>query len=445
MRRFINNYTAAAVVLLLLAGFWFFAGSDQQQVRQAPFLLLTGALFGLVLQRSRFCFFCVLRDLFEYGNGKPAAGLIVALAVGSAGYLVLFGNWIADPSAGYLPQDAHIGPVSWHLLLGGLLFGWGMALSGSCISAHLYRLGEGYMVAPFALAGSAAGFVIGFMVWNRLYVATVSTSPVVWLPETGGYAVWALIQITLLLALMIWLLVRFQGTSSAADESGCDPQGAALPGNTEMSRNTSVTAGVPGETSHLRVADDCMGPPATPSASAGSVAEKMTLSSIWNRVFVHRWPTWVGGIAVGVLSMIAYLRVEPLGVTAELGRYSRQLGSTLGILPDRLEGLDGFAGCSTAAAPELLTGNGIFVLALVGGSLFSALLSGRFQLSRLTAMKAGKGLAGGMLLGFGAMISLGCTIGTTLSGISAFALSGWVFSAAMVAGVWTGIRWKWHH
>ena len=58
----------------------------------------------------------------------------------------------------------------------------GMAISGSCISAHLYRLGEGSPTAPFALAGTAVGFAAGFWSWNPLYLATVSAAPVVWLP-----------------------------------------------------------------------------------------------------------------------------------------------------------------------------------------------------------------------------------------------------------------------
>jgi uncharacterized membrane protein YedE/YeeE len=34
-------------------------------------------------------------------------------------------------------------------------------------------------------------------------------------------------------------------------------------------------------------------------------------------------------------------------------------------------------------------------------------------------------------------------VGTFLSGISAFALSGWLFAAALYAGVWFGLQAKW--
>jgi hypothetical protein len=51
---------------------------------------------------------------------------------------------------------------------------------------------------------------------------------------------------------------------------------------------------------------------------------------------------------------------------------------------------------------------------------------------------------GGVLLVWGAMISLGCTIGVLLSGIQAFSVAGWVFGAVMFAAVLIGIKLKLH-
>ena len=49
--------------------------------------------------------------------------------------------------------------------------------------------------------------------------------------------------------------------------------------------------------------------------------------------------------AVGVLAMVAYLRVAPLGVTAEISSRARQVAAELALLPPRLEGLDTLRGC----------------------------------------------------------------------------------------------------
>ena len=66
--------------------------------------------------------------------------------------------------------------------------------------------------------------------------------------------------------------------------------------------------------------------------------------------------------------------------------------------------------------------------------------AGAFRPALPTAKKASSGFAGGLLMGWGAMTALGCTVGTLLSGIMAFALSGWVFAVATAAGAWLGLR-----
>lgn len=379
--------TAAGVLLLLLLYSFNKLHAHPDYGSSLAFALAAGALFGVVLQRSRFCFFCILKDFFEKKDGRPLIGIVTALIVGSIGYLVLFESWISNPQAGYYPMEAHIGPVSWHLILGGLLFGWGMVLSGSCISAHFYRLGEGSVLSPIALAGTLFGFMLGLASWNRLYRLTISDAPVVWLPEYLGYSGSLYLQLALLLTLLVWLIVKFIPEDATASN--------------------------------------------TPARS---------LKAIYNRVFVDRWPTWIGGIGVGLISIFYYFRVEPLGVTAEINRVARLSGWSA--IPDRLEGMDGLAGCTPNMGPELFTANGLFILALIAGATLTGVLAGQFKPKRPGLRASVNSFLGGIMLGFGAMISLGCTIGATLSGIHAFALSGWIFTIGMVFGVWSGLKVK---
>lgn len=368
-----------------LAWFSFYLGEQSEYgASREWFILVIGVLLGVALQRSRFCFFCVLRDYFEKHDSRGVIGILAALAIGSVGYLVIFGGWVVDPQAGYLPPNAHIGPVSWVLPVGAVLFGWGMALSGSCISAHLYRLGEGSVLSPVALIGAFFGFWLGFWSWNSLYLSTLSEAEAVWIPAETGYG-WALVVQLLLLALIfLWLIKRWP-----------------RPENRTW--------------------------------------EPLTFRVLWRKVWIDRWPTWVGGLMIGALGIFAYLRFAPLGVTAQLGSLSRAFGNRLGVLPEKLEGLDGFSGCSTAVSTSLLNENGILVLGLVAGALFVGVLSGEFEIEKKHILDYLAALLGGLLLGFGAMISLGCTIGTLLSGVSAFAWSGWVYALFLVLGVWSGL------
>lgn len=360
--------------------------------RTLAFALLTGGLLGLVLQRSRFCFYCHARDWFEDGNPRGLLAIVLALAVGSVGMTVILGGWVPVPEPGKLPPDMHIGPVSGVLVLAGLAFGTGMVVSGSCISAHWYRLAEGSPVAPFALVGTALGFVLGFRTWNPLYSLAVADAPVVWLPAHLGYGGALALQLAVLGAIAAWLWRGF------ARELPPAPASRQVP----------------------------------------------NLRTVWRQLWTGRWPYWVGGLAVGAIAALTIVRMRPLGVTATLGGATRQGAQSLGWIPERLNGLDGFAGCATTPQASWLTPNALVLAGLIAGAFIAGLASRQFAPRWPTGREAARGLAGGVLLGWGAMTGLGCTVGTLLSGTMAGALSGWVFGLSLFVAVWAGLKVKAH-
>lgn len=377
----------AAVAIVLALGIAAYVLHARSQAALSLSIVF-GAIFGVVLQRSRFCFFCMFREWYDERDPRGLLGLIVALVVGILGYTVVFGAWLPDAATGRLPPDAFIGPISGALVAAGLAFGAGMAISGSCVSAHLYRLGEGSPTAPFALAGTFLGFGLGFSTWNTIYLSVVADAPIVWLPKWLGYAGAGLVAIAVL------LLTAY-----------------------------ALTRGSPKRTDHAVRDDD-----------------------FFRSVFVNRWPAWIGGAIIGVLGTVSYFRVAPLGVTAEIGGRARQAASAAGILTDRLQGLDTLRGCIIVARDLALSPNGGLVLALIAASFAAALVAGQFKPSWPSLSQISRGLIGGVFLGWGAMTGLGCTVGTLLSGIMAGALSGWIFGAAVFAGVaatlWGGRRLK---
>jgi uncharacterized membrane protein YedE/YeeE len=287
-----------------------------------------------------------------------------------------------------LPPGAHIGPVSWALLAAGLAFGLGMVLSGACLSGHLYRLGQGYTRAPFALFGSLVGFGVAFYSWNWLYVRAIAQAPTPWLPGLLGYGGALAVHLGVIGLMALLLLPRLPWL------------------------------------------------PAQPP-------RVVTFRWVSERIFVERWNPLITGALVGAVGTFAYLRVEALGVTAQLGTITRTMLADTALLPAHLYGLDALAGCATEVV-RTVTDNGWLIAGLVLASLAAALVGNHFQLSPLTARSGGTALLGGVMMGWGAMTALGCTVGTLLSGISAFALSGWVFAAALYAGVWLGIRLRLH-
>lgn len=375
---------AVPITLLVAIGVWSWFLHTQTGGRDLSFSLLAGAAFGIVLQRGRFCFLCNFRDFVERQEARGLISIIVALAAGVVLYHAVMMAWVPVPQPGRLPPNAHIGPVGPVLAFAALAFGIGMAISGSCLSAHLYRLGEGSPTSPFALIGAAAGFFVGFLTWNPLFSLAIYASPAIWLPHSLGYTGTLLLSLALCAALAL-LLLRFAVRGTESREVGLD------------------------------------------------------LSSAARRVFIERWPPVLVGLMVAAISAIAFLRVAPLGVTAELGSIVRTGGASAGLLPDTLHGLDLLRGCATVVKETLLSPNGVFVAGLVIASFAAAFAAGQFKPTTPTKAHIVKGLSGGLLMGWGAMTGLGCTVGVLLSGIHAGALSGWVFLAFCLVGTWFGL------
>lgn len=373
-----------ATAILLALGVWAWRLSIDPANRGLVFSLLTGIAFGIALQRSRFCFLCNFRDFIDTRDPRGLIAILIALVVGVLLYAAVMMAWAPVPQPERLPPNAHIGPVGLVLVIGSLVFGLGMAISGSCLSAHFYRLGEGSPTSPFALTGAAAGFLLGFITWNPLYAWSVSESPVIWLPHYLGYAGTVLLSLAILTALIIVLFAYGRWTPSQRLSPG--------------------------------------------------------LPALAQSIFRDRWPTSIGGVAIGVISAIYFFRVAPLGVTAELGSLVRTEASALNLIPETLRGLDTLRGCATVVKQALLSDNGLLVIGLIASSFAAALVSGQFKLAWPTGTQVVRGLSGGLLLGWGAMTALGCTVGVLLSGIHAGALSGWVFLVFCTLGVWVGLK-----
>lgn len=380
--------TAAVVVALaiIIGAYWLHRTPGRGA--SAAVMLLCGAALGVLMERGRFCFYCIFRDAIEDRDTTGLYSVFAAIAVGGVGYAVVFGMFLPDPTVGRLPPAAFIGPVSWVLAAGGLAFGLGMALSGACISGHLYRIGQGYLRALPALTGTLVGFALGFASWNTLYLRVIRTSPVPWLPARLGYGGALMLQLAVLAALAVALLRWY--------------------------RPISVPA-----------------------------AGERDLRWLYRRVFVDRWPGLLTGVGVGVVGLIAYLRVEPLGVTAQLSSFTRTQLTERGVLPERLHGLDMVRGC-IAVISDTIINNGWLVFGLVAASFSAALAGRRVTLQRPTARNTLSALAGGVLMGWGSTVALGCTVGVLLSGTQSFAVSGWVFAITTFAGVALGIRLRLH-
>ncbi|MFQ5692665.1 MAG: YeeE/YedE family protein [Nitrospinota bacterium] len=120
--------------------------------------LPVGFLFGVVLQRGRFCMYTAFRDLVISRDTALFRAYLVAVAIQSV--LIHLGA-----SLGWL--EVWRVPFYWRAaIIGGLVFGLGMTLAGGCSSGTWYRVGEGMVGSFVALLGF--GLSTAATVWGAL-------------------------------------------------------------------------------------------------------------------------------------------------------------------------------------------------------------------------------------------------------------------------------------
>ncbi len=102
--------------------------------------LLGGLLLGLAARRGRFCTLGAIEDAVYAKDLRRVRMWALALSVAIAGVFALAGNGLVDVTSSiYATQRWN--PLT--NILGGLLFGYGMALAGNCGFGALARFGGG--------------------------------------------------------------------------------------------------------------------------------------------------------------------------------------------------------------------------------------------------------------------------------------------------------------
>lgn len=139
-------------------------------------------------------------------------------------------------------------------------------------------------------------------------------------------------------------------------------------------------------------------------------------------LFEQRWNPFMTAAIIGLIATMAW----PLSVGA-----------------GRMFGL-GITAPSANILQYLVTGDlnfinwGVFlVLGIFLGSLFGAKMSGEFRF-RMPDVKTGiKSVSGGLMMGFGASLAGGCSIGNGLVMTAMMTWSGWISLLFMILGTWT--------
>jgi hypothetical protein len=110
-----------------------------------------GVAYGMMLQYGRFCFASASRDLFAAGVPRMAVGIIIALIFFSIIQAILCATKLST---------FHPAPMGIHMIIGGFIFGMGMVIAGGCASGSLYKCGEGNGTSMMVVVGICFGQAI---------------------------------------------------------------------------------------------------------------------------------------------------------------------------------------------------------------------------------------------------------------------------------------------
>jgi uncharacterized protein len=155
------------------------------------------------------------------------------------------------------------------------------------------------------------------------------------------------------------------------------------------------------------------------------------------------WPYWVGGIALAAANtLILLVDGRPWGITTTLTHVGSRVLQLVGFRPE------GWTYFNHVGRDTLLSQFGWWDTALwlnlgiVAGAVLASMAAGEFALRTGPRKwrKLALALAGGLLMGYGARLALGCSVGALIGGVASFSLHGWIFALAVLVGVLAGIR-----
>jgi transporter len=191
----------ALVLIALLIGLGFYL-NDAKLVKY----LIFGVVFGMILQRSRFCFTAAFRDPVITGSTSLTRAVFLAIAVGTIGFSALS---LYSISTGGKPMGTDsVAPLSILTVIGGVMFGIGMVTAGGCASGTLMRVGEGFQLQWVALLCFMLGSVAG--AWAMVFLEPLGKANIkVYLPDHLGWA-GALIFQFALIAIVYVLAIKWQ-------------------------------------------------------------------------------------------------------------------------------------------------------------------------------------------------------------------------------------------
>ncbi|MCB1114353.1 MAG: YeeE/YedE family protein [Chlamydiia bacterium] len=173
--------------------------------------LIAGLFFGFLLRKGHVSRFDVIVGQFKLQDFTVVKIMLTAVVVGSIGVYAMSSFWGVE--------ILHIKPLTvWGNLLGGLIFGVGMALMGLCPGTCVAALGEGTSHAVWGFLGMLVGTWLYALVYDdvKALILDKLTYGKETLPMATNLSPWWFIGGTLVFALILFSLIeKYESTKKS--------------------------------------------------------------------------------------------------------------------------------------------------------------------------------------------------------------------------------------
>jgi hypothetical protein len=344
--------------------------------------LVLGLLLGAVGQASRFCVRGGISDWVVFRGPARLFAWVLAVAVGAVGVQALVSAGVFDATRAVGWSDRYL----WlSYLLGGTLFGYGMMLAPGCPQRCLVKAGQGDLRA-----------------------------------------------VVTLVLLAIVALMTLRGAFASLRVAFLDSLGVPLGGAQDLGSLAAQVLPLP-----------------------AGVLRWLVVAAVVAAVGVFAWRTrdrldrmaWFAGIAVGLLVAAAFWLTGHVGFVAEhpdtlepawLGTQSRRPEglSFSAPLAHSLDLLTLWSDKATVASFGVMLALGVLL-----GSHASARLRGEFRIESYgNAREMRDDFTGALLMGFGGVTAVGCSIGNGVTGLALLSGGALLAVAGMVGGALLALR-----
>lgn len=354
-------------------------------------------IMGAVVNKTNFCTMGAVSDWVNMGDTGRLRAWGFAIAVAVLGVMGLEAAGLVDVTNTFPPYRQTLLP--WlESLLGGLMFGIGMTLASGCGNKALIRIGGGNLksIMVFVIIGVIAYFMVNpfpgsdktlystlFYPWTRPAALSLATHQDLGSLLFGDKAATGRIVSGAVVGglLLVWVFKSADFRGSFDNILGGLVVGLAVLAAWYVTSNVRINAD----------------------------GEMMSLQA-----YVQNWDFYSPADAVrpadaAPLSPQSFTFINPMGQA--LGYAAGKFNHTL------------------------LTFGVMALVGVLAGSLLWSLLSRSFRIEWFASFRDFvTHLVGAVLMGFGGVLGMGCTIGQGITGVSTLAVSSFIVLASIIAG-----------